>query len=243
MTTQFATITNTLDDGSEIHLWFSVVNSDEGVWSSDITDHYVEDGTAVQDNIVIQPVEFTISGFVGEQVFVDSLPNVTSKISEALSKLKPIAAFAPIVSNYSKAVVNASYFIENTISNFKNKIFFKDSSQKSKVQTVVAEKLAEMQEARKLVTLSCDLGDFENMAIKSIRLKQEDTTMQSDLVIELKQIRFVESYLTTADAKKYAGRCKQQRELQENLGRVQGKRISTMRSVVSSNIVPMFTGL
>lgn len=245
-----AQISNELNKDQEIHWFFNIVNSDEGTWTSDITDHYVEDGTTVQDNIVIQPVEFTISGLIGEQVFKDELPDVTSQISNTLSKLKPIAALAPIVSNYSKAVVNASYYVENEVNKIKNvvdsikdKTFFKDATQKSKWQTTVAEKLAQMQQSRTLCTLDCDLGNFRNMAIKSIRIKQEDTTMQSDLVVELKQIRFVETYLTAADAKAYGDRSAQQRETVENLGRVQGNRISTLRSWVSPTIVPYFTGL
>ena len=86
-------------------------------------------------------------------------------------------------------------------------------------------------------------GKFDNMLITSVNMKQEETTDVSRLVVQLKQYNSVSTELTKIDSKKYATRCALQQAATEDLGNMQGKRMSILRSAVSPNIVPYFTGL
>ena len=82
-----------------------------------------------------------------------------------------------------------------------------------------------------------------NMRIKSVNMLQEDTDGQSRLRVELQQFTPVATQLTTVNIKKYSGRVAQQAAAMQNLGKIQGKTMSTLRSWVSPSIVPYMTGV
>lgn len=232
---------------AEIHYFFSSLTSDELSFSSEVTDHIVEDGSSRQEHVVLPPLEFTIEGFVAEKVFMRELP-FTDKISKGFSKLNTITALTPTVSSYMQTIKAASAYIESSFNRYKqiaSNIFNKDKTATSKRQTEIANQLRLLRANRKLVTLSCDLGVFDNMLIESVRMRQEDTEFQSSLIVKLKQYNSVSTQLVKVNSQKYAGRCAKQLALEENLGSIQGKatNMSTLRSWVSPNIVPYFTGV
>jgi len=63
---------------------------------SDITDHYIEDNTAVQDQISIKPTVITTHGFIGE--LNDVAPIGNQIIQSLLSKLSLISSYTPALS-------------------------------------------------------------------------------------------------------------------------------------------------
>src|SRR5271170_7629799 len=58
---------------------------------SDITDHYIEDNTAIQDQIALKPVMITTHGFIGE--LNDVPPSFLSLLQSASQKLTTISAY------------------------------------------------------------------------------------------------------------------------------------------------------
>src|SRR5271167_1789126 len=61
---------------------------------SDITDHWVENNSSIQDQIALKPVEITTQGFIGE---LNNLPpnSVFQALQQAANKLTGVSAYAP----------------------------------------------------------------------------------------------------------------------------------------------------
>src|ERR1700729_4349756 len=58
---------------------------------SDITDHYIEDNTALQDQIALKPEEVTTHGFIGE--LNDVAPPILAAVQAIADKLTVIDAY------------------------------------------------------------------------------------------------------------------------------------------------------
>lgn len=76
------------------------------VLESDVTDHYAEDNTALQDQISLKPEIFTVHGYVGE--FTDADPTIPQFIKTALSKLSLLSPFLPEISKTAQTVYNTA---------------------------------------------------------------------------------------------------------------------------------------
>lgn len=85
---------------------------------SDITDHYVEDNTPIQDQISLKPEHVTVHGYIGE--LTDILPDFLQALQSAATKLTSISAFAPAQTAtaliaYTDAVL--AYEVTNSVLN------------------------------------------------------------------------------------------------------------------------------
>lgn len=207
-----------------IHYFFSIIQGDEINGECDITDHFVENNSAVQDHVSLKPREFIVRGLIGEKVYNRDDLKYTGIVETALDKLGPVSAFLPKVSNYAQTVINATSYVESSAKRYVStyeKVF------KNKTQTVMQEKvyqtLEECRQNRTLMTLYIDnVSKFENLLIKSVRLTQDDSIYHSQLIVELKEYRSVSTQTTKADIDTYKSRCGLQKAQEENLGKVQG---------------------
>ena len=236
------------DENFDIRYEFVIVSSEELSLQNDVTQYVVEDGSTKQEHIVQQPITFTIEGLVAQKVHVAKLENFTSGLAQQASKLQPIAAFFPTASSYMSAAIAGANAAERTV----RKVYDKIKALKAwggnpeaslNLQRLVASELKVLSRTRTLVGVTSDLGTYKNMVIKSVSMIQEDTHDQSRLRIELQQYNSVSTQLTTVDTQKYSGRVAQQSAAIQNLGKIQGKTMSTLRSWVSPTIVPYFTGV
>ena len=69
---------------------FDLQADDEIHLQSDITDHYVEDNTAIQDHIALRPEEITLKGLVAELTDASPPSNATAGIQDALPLADPM---------------------------------------------------------------------------------------------------------------------------------------------------------
>jgi hypothetical protein len=74
-------------------LVLDILEDEEVILDSDITDHYVEQNYAVQDHIALKPLRFTLRGLVGE--LVDSTPNALAAIFTQITGLATLGGLAP----------------------------------------------------------------------------------------------------------------------------------------------------
>ena len=210
-----------------IDVLFDIIESDAISIQSDITDHYVEDNTAIQDTMAIKPIEITLRGFVAEKVYERS-SMITGFIENAFSKISPISALIPPISSYAQNVINASRYIESSINRYINNfksikdLFNKNKSANVSKQMSVCQNLINLRNSRTLVSIKSPYGNFDNMLILDAQIEQGETTDTSDLTVILKQYNSVTTELVNIDYKKYAGRTAQQKAINENLGKVQG---------------------
>ena len=212
----------------DIHYLFDIITNNDLVVDADITDNYVEDNSARQDHMALKPLEYTLRGFVSEKVFYRR-QEVTDKIADSLSKLQPIALFAPTVSSYANTVIATASYVEASVNRYiKNinsikSLFNKNKTTKITRQEQVVQDLIKLRDNRVLVTLDNPFGYFENFLIKSAKASQEETTTQSQVIVTVKEYRSVSTKTVKVDASKYAGRTASQKAITEQLGKAKGK--------------------
>lgn len=179
---------------------------------SDITDHYVEDNTAVQDQIALKPETISTHGFIGE--LNDVTPPGLSFLKTAASKLTVIGAYAPeltvsaliayseafllyqVAANAANAAVSAWSSLSNVVtgSNGQEEIVagsgvLTAGSVQNK-QQIAFQKFYGYWRTRTLFTVQTPWAVFQNMAIRSLRAIQDaDTNVITDFELTFKMIR------------------------------------------------------
>lgn len=221
------------------------VSSDKLELESDITDHYVEDNSTVQDHMALKPMRYTVRGIIGEKVFTPLEPyeyqvpyRNTNKFVTATNLL---SVLSPTLSSYMQTAMAAYNYVQDsykryagTISNIKdffsknktgrtiNATSTKDVIKDSKQERALNE-ILKFQQNRTLVDIDSPYGYFRNFLIESAYIEQTDTIWKSELVVNLKEYRNVEILITDVDSKAYKDRYQKQMEAEQNLGNVQGK--------------------
>lgn len=171
--------------------------------SADITDHYLEDNTAVQDQIAIRPKHITLKGYVGELVY-----NTTSQsgqvVSQLAEKLTEVTAFLPTLSAAAQQataaatppitasnVINAS---SNIYAVVKNALGAFGSTQN---QQNAYNYFQSLMETKTLMGVQTPWEFMQNMAIESIIAVQDEKSIWiSDFSVTLKQLRIVQTVTT-----------------------------------------------
>jgi hypothetical protein len=196
---------------------------------SDITDHYVEDNTAIQDTIALKPVIITTQGFIGELNNVP--PNTFFQAAQtAVNKLTTISAYTPTLSATALLAYNEAVFAYNNVANLAQNAISAANSitgiatgtglpgtsvitgtgiQQQPNQTLQQRYFQQFYgywNLRTLFTIQTPWAIFEDMAIKSMRtIQSAETNMISDFEITFKQIRYAsvvnsELYLNPSNA-------------------------------------------
>lgn len=211
---------------------FDVPEDDQLELNSDITDHFTEDNSYINDHIVNQPIEVTVSGFVGELVFTppDGLEGVLSRLSSRLSVVDGFLggylsqqqqSINRTVSQAEQAVANVNQFLDRA----QNLIAFFDGEDiEDSRQRQAFNKLRALWGAQRIMTIQTPWTYLENMAITNITFLQDDVSEdRSDISVTLKQIRFASPIRKTNYEETIVPvREEQQSEDEEDNGVVQG---------------------
>lgn len=176
------------------------------VLESDITDHFVENNLAIQDQIALKPEVVTTRGFIGE--LNDVVPTALKPLKFAADKLYSVVAFEPeltvtalIAYNNAKLLYDtASTVLDSAVSAW-NSLTGGGGQSVINEQGITVENSQTKQQAayqqlygywrsRTLFTVQTPWAVFQNMAIKSIRAIQDaDTRMITDFECQFKMIR------------------------------------------------------
>lgn len=161
---------------------------------ADITDHFIEDNTAIQDQIALRPKEVTLHGFIGE--VSNQLPGLLQKINEIVSRLTVLTPYVPALTaaalvQYNNAlraynsIANAAATVEQAFSMFG--IGADHQTKQQKAYGYFESKF----DSRALFTVQTPWKIFENMAIVSLHaIQNEDDSTMTDFAITFKEIRF-----------------------------------------------------
>lgn len=177
---------------------------------SDITDHFIEDNTAVQDHIALKPERVSVKGYIGELNNVP--PPALTLLKTAADRLTVINAYAPQVSLTAALVYQQAFFLYQTADNVKNSAvaawnslggalsgageqsvvsatgLVKGSTQNR--QQVAFAQFYGYWRQRTLFTVQTPWAVFQNMAIEQIVATQdEETRVISDFEVQFKMIR------------------------------------------------------
>lgn len=226
---------------------FDIINLHSVSINNNITDNYLENGTAIQDNITHSPKVVTIGGLVGELVFPQKgwqeyeNYKVTNKGITVGDKLGQLGSLFPSVSNKVQAIKqNTAFAINiaekyamtafNAIADFlprqANVDFFDGTIDyiNSRIASVYRD-LEYLQANNKSFTIETPFNTFDDMFIQSMTMRQGDSNYIAELEITFKQVNYADIYFTDKDASKLNQIAQAQRAEEENNGKAQGQKV------------------
>lgn len=208
---------------------------------SDITDHYVEDNTVVNDQIALKPEIVTVTGLIGELNNVS--PSALSVLKIAAEKLTLVSAYTPELSVTALRVYNLAEQAYNTAALVKknavqlwktlNKLDAGAATigstglesgavdESQTLQQIYFQQFYGHWRNRKLFTVQTPWAIFKNMAIQSLRaIQAEGTQVVTSFEITFKMLRFATTQLEQIlySENSSSGRAGQQKSSAVNLG-------------------------
>lgn len=184
---------------------------------SDITDHYVEDNSAVQDQIALRPERVTAKGYIGELNNVPPLGLQT--IKAAAEKLTAIDAYAPQISATASLAYAQAFFLYQSAQNVANTAVSAWSTlngalggatanvvdsngikvaQNQNKQQVMFQQFYGYWRSRTLFTVQTPWAVFQNMAIEELTAEQdEDSKEITSFDVRFKMIRNAKTLMRT----------------------------------------------
>lgn len=182
---------------------------------SDITDHYIEDNTALQDQISRKPEQIMTHGFIGE--LNDSIPLGNQILQGLESKLTIISSYTPslsvtafnalneafqlyqVAANAIQSAVSTWQYVTNTGGeNVVGNDGLTPISNQNKQQTAF-QMFYGYWSNRTLFTVQTPWAVFQNMAILRLRAVQDAETNQiSDFEVTFKRIRLAQTSIVSS---------------------------------------------
>lgn len=173
--------------------------------TSEITDHYVEDNTTIQDQVALAPEEITTNGFVSE--LNDIAPPPLEPLNIAAEKLVLVSAYTPQLSvTANLAYSRAKFFYDNALTIRNNAVQTWQSitgstpagTEQNKQQKAFQKFYGYWRE-RRLFTLQTPWAIFNNMIIKSLKaIQSADNNVISNFEITFKKMRFAQTQVAAA---------------------------------------------
>ena len=173
---------------------------------SDITDHYIEDNSVVNDHIALKPETITTQGFIGE--VNDIAPLGLQIVQEMANRLTLVDAYTPVLSvsallAYNQAILayqTAAQIVANAKSSIQaigyNVLGIGDGPQNR--QQEYFNLFYNYWKNRTLFTIQTPWKKFPNVAIRSLRVVQDaDTNVITTFEVSFKVIRFAKTVTST----------------------------------------------
>lgn len=206
--------------------YFDVIRNHTISINNQITDYYLENNTAVQDHIAHAPIVISLSGISGEIVYKQAQADVDyerelqqavaySNMQNLDNKLATLSVLHPSSSNTTQKAMNAYDYISASANRYIGILRrFRNSNEPLNEYNGTSDrtfKETRLQEIyRKFMLLRSNntalwvhtpYGDFLNMYIQSITLRQNEENFVTDIEMTLKQLNFVEVKYTKVDEK------------------------------------------
>lgn len=180
---------------------------------SDITDHYVEDNTAVADQIALKPEMVTTKGYIGE--LNDVAPAFLAPLKFAADKLTTVVAYTPELTAAAQLAYAQALFLYQVAQNVANSsasiLNLVPGFETQNKQQQMFQQFYGYWKTRTLFTVQTPWALFQDMAIKSLRAIQDaETRVITDFEVSFKKIRTA-STSTVAGLAKLAEEAKQAR--------------------------------
>lgn len=194
---------------------------------SDITDHYIEDNTALQDQIALRPEKITTHGFIGE--LNDIAPSFLAGIQAVANKLTNISAYTPELSATALNAYNQAFQLYQVTQNAihsavsawatvtglitgqggesvigSNGLVLQPNQSR---QQKMLQQLYGYWRNRTLFTVQTPWAVFENMAIETLTSVQDDqTNVITEFTLTFKMIRIASTQISLFDPSVLQGR-------------------------------------
>ena len=171
--------------------------------NAEITDHYLEDNSAVQDHIAIRPKKVVMKSYVGELVYRED-DSTDTFVQKAVQKLTTLTAYQPSLAQSAQQLIDfvkegkvGDLSLDNITLETVNKTtdywaFVKNLGSPVSRQQRAYMYFKALMEGKFLVSVQTPFEFMNNMAIESVvAIQSEDSRFISDFSITLKQIRTV----------------------------------------------------
>lgn len=174
---------------------------------SEITDHYIEDNTAINDQIALRPETITTHGYIGE--LNDVTPFGLQTVKALADKLTAISAYTPAISQTAVIAYNTAFQLYQVAANAANTAVAAWSTitgtggdsvingngitvnRNQSKQQVAFQQFYGYWKNRTLFTVQTPWAIFQNMAIQSLRAVQDaETRVITDFEVTFKILRF-----------------------------------------------------
>lgn len=189
---------------------------------SDITDHYVEDNTSVQDQISLRPETVTTQGYIGE--LNDIVPPILAPLKFLADKLTTIGSYTPALSTTALLAYNNAKLIYDTArlaltSAVATWNTITNSPQAQTKQQQAFSQFYGYWKTQTLFTVQTPWAIFDNMAIQTLRAIQNPETKEiSDFEVTFKKMRFAQTIITGGQALQFQARAIYQNQSLLNAG-------------------------
>lgn len=212
---------------------FDVNDREEVELSSDITDHYTESNSYINDHVTIKPMRLRLSGFIGELVFkapdqkYKTLRNISNKLTTVDAYLgQYTAGLSSKIAGAVSQTERALDAINNAVGqaqNFANFLVGEEGVFLSKQKNAFYN-FKSLKDSRQLVSVVLPWGFFQSMMIESIRFSQSgDTQFWSEISVTLKEMRFAQVQTTNFDENLFPPRSDMQSAGEQDAGVTQGQ--------------------
>lgn len=181
---------------------------------NEITDHWVEDNTAVQDHIGVLPVIVSLRGKISELTLTTlteglilsslaTVENGLSQLDQYLGKYTP--GTTQVLLNIITQAESIAIQIEQTAARIAQIASFFAGVQATKQQQAFAQ-LSALRNARTIFTVFTPWQVFNSMVIEGLEVRQsEKTVTQSEISVSMKQLQFTDNISQSSFYTQYGG--------------------------------------
>lgn len=209
--------------------------------NSEITDHYTEAGYPIQDNVVFNPIRYTLTGKIGETViyaknnepsnfqqltqkltkFNSFIPTLTGGMQQLQNTANQLATSQQSTADYAKAAIGASTNFYKT---------FKQLNPPRTKQADAVNFIRSLKNSKSLINLETPWMLLSNLLIETLEFTQPaESKDYTDVTITLKEIRFAKVEYTKFDSSKYQGRSQNQASATTVVGKAGGTILSNLQ--------------
>lgn len=233
-------IVNVLGNTGIAGFKFHVPEKEQIKMQSDVTDHYVDSGTPVQDHIAKKPITITLNGFQGDYFYsVNQIEDTLAKVIPTLALVKQFIPRLPdstkqkLAQKYLQSSINkeipvalqnnGTEYTLNSIDLFK---LFQDLYKLKSPQTRAFFFLESLWNSDAIFTVETTWKRYNNMLITDITPVRDNNADITEFSVSFKQINTTASLVQSLE--NATGRTRQQLAQIANKGVDKGKKKETV---------------
>ena len=210
---------------------FDVPGNDSVNIDWDVTDHFTESNSFLNDHKVKKPITITLSGFIGELVFrsPDGVEGATQELSNRLETVEAyLGDFTPGAVQEAQRVVqqaqSAASAINQTLDKAQDIVgFFEGEGPEESAQQKAYNQLESLGDEVKL-SVQTPWKFFDDLTITGLGFNQDGETGDiTDISVTLKQIRVSDTKIVDFDQDQFPVREKVQSAPAEDQGNIRGQ--------------------
>lgn len=221
---------------------FHVPQTESVRFESEVTDHYTDTNSAIQDHIARKPVTITVSGLVGDYFYsVNQIEDFLALITPTITLVKElIPQFTPIIKFLKNRKASENYEIneKGQIVKSTEKTQFNGFDLFSLFQSLYKIKSAQARafiffealwKSRATFSVETTWKRYDNMVVVSIQPKRDNNADITEFTATFKQINTTQTKTETIE--EYYNRVEQMKSASIDKGKDKGTKISMLDGV------------